>query len=90
MPPENFYKQNLVDLQATLKNLLKKRNLFGWLRFAMVILIACTYFIFPLGLIVVTFTILLLLVVLTRLIYADLNNKIIIESTKNIINFNED
>ena len=90
MPPENFYKQNLLDLQATLKNLLKKRNVFGWLRFAMVILIACTYFIFPLGLVVVTFTILLLLIVFTRLIYADLNNKIIIETTQNLININED
>ena len=90
MPPENFYKQNILDLQATLKNLLKKRNIFGWLRFAMVIFIACTYFIFPLGLVVVTFTILLLLIVFTRLIYADLNNKIIIETTQNLININED
>ncbi len=90
MLPEIFYQQKLIKLTETIKALLKKRSLFGWLRFAMVIFIACTYFIFPLGWAIVTIALFLLLFIFIRIIYADLKNKAIIETTQNLIAINED
>ena len=90
MLPELFYTQKLIELKQTLQYRLKKRNLFGWSRFVMVALIACTYFLLPLGWIVVATTIIGLLVVFTRLIYADLKNKTTIENIRNLIIINEE
>ena len=91
MLPADFYKQNLSELQETLQNQLKKRSLFGWSRFGLVaLLIFIAYLVWPLGWLYITASIILILIVFTRLIFADLRNKTNIEKTRNLISINED
>lgn len=71
--------------------LLKKKSALAWLRFAAVMgLGACWYFLYPLGLWYALVPSFVLLIVFTRLIFSDLNNKSVIEHTKHLIAVNDD
>ncbi len=91
MQAEIYYKERIATLQQQLQQLLSKKSLLGWLRFAVIILlIAAIYFFLPLGWIYVTASAVLLFIVFTRLLFTDLNNKTTIENTRYLITINED
>ena len=91
MPPDIYYIQRLTELQSALEVNLQKKRLLGWSRFAaVVILITGIYFLLPLGWVYVSITALLLLIVFSKLIFADLHNKNAIENTRYLITINED
>ncbi len=90
MQPETYYKQRLDKLKLDLKTLLKKRSTLAWLRFAAVVgIVACVYFLFPFGWIYVLAPGLLLLIVFTRLIFADLKNRSAIEHHDHLVAITE-
>lgn len=90
-PPETYYQQKLAELQQTLNGHLKKQRLFGWLRFAMIVLlIAAVYFLLPMGWSVVVITVIVLLVIFGRIILTDVRNKSAIENIRYLTTINED
>ncbi|MBL0202418.1 MAG: hypothetical protein IPP81_20355 [Chitinophagaceae bacterium] len=90
MRPGEYYNGRVIALQDDLKLLTKKRTMLAWLRFAVVAgIIACCYFLLPLGLLYCIIPGILLLFLFTRLIFADLNNKSLIEHTKKLLTVNE-
>lgn len=65
--------------------------MFAWLRFAVVVgIIACCYFLLPFGLLYCIIPGVLLLILFTRLIFADLRNKSLLGHTKYMLEVNED
>ena len=91
MLPGEYYKQRLTSLQIDLNLLIKKKSTLAWLRFAAIAGIAAVwYFLIPFGLWYVLIPGFLLLVLFTRLIFADLKNKSAIEYHKILIKINED
>jgi hypothetical protein len=91
MAPEIYYKERITSLQQQLQQLLSKKSLLGWLRFAVVVLlIAAFYFLLPLGWIYVTVSAVILSIIFTRLLFTDLRNKTAIENTRHLITINED
>ncbi len=91
MLPETFYKERLIHLDVELTSLLKKKSLFGWLRFACIAgIVACWYFLYPFGLLSVLIPVAVLLIVFTRLVFADLKNKSAIGYTQFLQTINED
>ena len=91
MEPIDFYKQQIQDLESQLKKLQQRKSYFGWLRFsAIAAIIAVFYFLYSLGIWYVIITIILLLVIFTRLLLADLKNKAAITYTAHLININKD
>ena len=90
MQPEEYYKQRLKKLGIEQDLLLKRKSTLAWLRFAAIIgIIACVYFLLPYGWLYILAPALLLLIVFTRLIFADLRNKSAIEHNKRLIAINE-
>jgi len=91
MEPGEYYKSRIIALQDELKLLTKKRTILAWLRFAVVVSIAaCCYFLLPFGVFYCIIPGILLLFIFTRLIFADLRNKSLIEHTKYMLEVNED
>ncbi|MEP6677502.1 MAG: hypothetical protein ABJA78_20235 [Ferruginibacter sp.] len=91
MQPENYYPQRLEALQQQLNILLRKKSLLGWLRFASVAAIGgVIYFLWSYGWLYVTIPSVILLIVFTRLLFADLNNKAVIRHTYQLINITND
>lgn len=91
MQPVEFYTERQTTLLAQLKALQQKKSAFGWLRFgSIVLLIAAGYLLWSLGWPYVTAAALLLAVVFTRLVFADLANKAAIAHTQHLININAD
>ncbi len=91
MKPGEYYNTRIAALQDELKLLIKKRTMLAWLRFAVVIGIpACCYFLLPFGLLFCIIPAILLLVLFTRLVFGDLNNKSSIEHTKYLLELNGD
>ena len=91
MEPIDFYKQQIQDLESQLKKLQQRKSYFGWLRFsAIAAIIAVFYFLYSLGIWYVIITIILLLVIFTRLLLADLKNKAAITYTAHLIHINKD
>jgi predicted DNA-binding protein YlxM (UPF0122 family) len=90
MQPEEYYKQRSIELKEELQVLVKRKSTLGWLRFAAIIcIIASVYFLFPYGWVYILVPALLLLVIFTRLVFADLNNKSAIEHNRHLIRINE-
>ena len=91
MAPGEYYKQRLALLHIYLTRLYKKKSTLAWLRFAAIIGIgACWYFLLPYGLLYLLIPGFLLLVLFTRLVFADLKNKSIIIHNRFLISINED
>ena len=91
MPTVEFYKQRLDLLQTDLNLLHKKKSMLGWLRFAAIAGAATGFYILmPFGMWYALAPGILLLVLFTRLVLADLKNKSSINHLKNLVNINED
>ncbi len=91
MEPGEYYNSRIITLQHDLKLLTKKRAMLAWVRFAVVIGIAAScYFLLPFGLLFCIIPGILLLVLFTRLVFADLSNKSLIEHTTYLLAANED
>jgi hypothetical protein len=91
MERANFYKEQIQDLENRLKKLQQRKSYFGWLRFSSIAaIIAVFYFLYSLGIWYVIITIILLLIIFTRLLLADLKNKAAITYTSHLININKD
>ena len=91
MEPDEYYKSRLITLQHDLKLLTKKKAILAWVRFAVVIgIAACCYFLIPVGLFYCAIPVILLLILFTRLVFADLSNKSSIEHTTHLLAVNED
>ncbi|HMK03770.1 MAG TPA: hypothetical protein VK489_06245, partial [Ferruginibacter sp.] len=84
------YKDSSHKLNLHLETLLKKKSTLGWLRFAAIIgIIAAAYFLYPYGWLYMLVPALLLLIVFTRLVFADLSNRSAIEHNRHLITINE-
>ncbi len=91
MPPKEYYKQRIKDLQSYLAILYKRKSLYGWLRFSVIIIIAAAwYFLFAVNVFYALIPSLLLLTVFTRLVFADIRNKTAIEHHNYLVKINED
>lgn len=91
MVPETFYTERLEKLQQELTALRQRKSSLGWLRFGSIVaIIAGVYFLWSLGWPYVTMAALLLLIVFTRLVFADLKNQAAIEHTILLIKINQD
>ena len=91
MLPANYYTERIAVLEQQLQQLLKKKSILGWLRFAVVaLLIGAIYFLLSLGWMYVAIAASLLLIAFTRLLFTDLRNKSNIENTRHLIAINED
>jgi len=91
MPPGEFYKQRIEALQKDLSLLHKKKSNLAWLRFASISgIIAAWYFLIPFGLWYVLVPAFLLMILFTRLVFADIKNKSAIEHQKILVSINED
>ena len=91
MPPAIYYEERIGKLQQQLEQLLKKKSLLGWLRFAAVAgIVPAIYFLLSLGLVYVIATILFLVIVFARLIFIDLENKSMIKHTVHLKKINEE
>jgi len=91
MEPNQFYQQQIKDLQSQLKKLQQKKSAFGWLRFGSIAgIVAAFYLLWSLGIWYVIIAGIALLTLFIRLLYADLKNKSAIDHTNNLIKINED
>jgi len=91
MVPEIYYKQQLNDLQLTIEERLKKQRLLGWGRFSIIaILVLGIYLLLPFGWLVITVVSLVLVIIFTRLVFTDLNNKTALANTRHLITICED
>jgi hypothetical protein len=91
MIPDDYYKQQLKALETALRLLITKKSQLAWLRFAAIIGIpASWYVLYNSGWNYVTVACLLLLIIFTRLVFADLKNKAAIEHTNFLIAINKD
>ena len=86
-----FYKQKLALLQTDLNQLYKKKSILGWFRLAAIAgVIAAVYFLLPYGIWYLIISGALLLMLFTRLVFADLKNKSSITHLKHLITINDD
>jgi DNA mismatch repair ATPase MutS len=91
MDPFEFYTSRITGLQQQLKKLQQKKSAFGWLRFGSIAgIIAAFYFLYSLGIWYVISVSILLLIVFTRLLLADLKNKSAIAHTGYLLKINTD
>lgn len=86
-----FYKQRLHELQTELEQLNKRKSLLGWLRFASIIGAgAGFYFLLSYGILYALLSAVLLLILFTRLVLADLKNRSSIKHLEYLVQINED
>ncbi len=90
MGAAEYYKQRVTSLNIESTLLHKKKSRLAWLRFAAIISIAaCLFFLVPFGLWYILIPVFLLLVLFTRLVFADLKNKAAIEHNRFLTSINE-
>lgn len=90
MELKEFYRKRLEELKTELKKLKQRKSSFGWLRLGAIIgLFVGFYLLWSLGIWYVVIASVLLLIVFTQLVYADLRNHHKIENTSKLININE-
>lgn len=91
MRPDAYYNQRLTALEIDLKRLYKKKITIAWLRFISITGIAISwYFLAPYGVGYGLIPSLFLLIIFSRLVFADLKNRTAIEQQKHLITINED
>ena len=91
MEPFEFYQIRIDSLQQQLKKLQQKKSAFGWLRFGSIAgIIAAFYFLYSLGILYVIIVSVVLLIIFTRLLLADLKNKSAIAHTGYLLKINTD
>ena len=91
MIPPNFYRTRIESLRQQLKKLEQKKSIFGWLRFGSVAaIIAAFYFLYSLGIWYAIIAGILLLIIFTKLLIADLKNKSAIAHTGYLLKINND
>ena len=91
MNPLEFYQSKIALLATKLKKLQQKKSAFGWLRFGSIsAIIAVFYFLWSLGMMYVIIVTIVLIIIFTRLLLADLKNKAAITNTVTLININKD
>ena len=91
MQPDTYYTQRLTTLQQQLAVLQIKKSRIAWLRFINVLaIVAGIYFLWSIGWMYVAGVALVLIVIFTRLVFADINNNKAITHGKHLIDINED
>ncbi len=91
MQPNLFYTRQIEVFTVQLQNLLRKKNILGWLRFATGVAAGLVlYFLIPVGAGYAIAATLLLLAIFARLLFTDLKNKAAIKNTLQLIKINED
>ena len=91
MQPGIYYEQRLIELDIDLNKLIKKKTRLAWFRFAAITGIAAAwYFLISYGLMYVFIFAIPLLILFTRLVFADLKNKSAIEHHKHLTTINKD
>ena len=91
MQPDTYYTQRLTTLQQQLAVLQIKKSRIAWLRFINVLaIVAGIYFLWSIGWMYVAGVALVLIVIFTRLVFADINNNKAITHTNHLIGINED
>ena len=91
MQPDTYYTQRLTALQQQLAVLQIKKSRIAWLRFINVLaIVAGIYFLWSIGWVYVLSIALVLIVIFTRLVFADINNNKAITHTNHLIGINED
>lgn len=91
MQPLEYYNKRLTNLNTELQQLLKKKSILAWLRFAAVAaMLLMAYLLLPLGWAYVAVPALVLVALFTRFVFADLKNRWRIEHTRFLIDINED
>ncbi len=91
MPPDSYYTQRLTILQQQLAILQIKKSRIAWLRFINIaLLFAAMYFLWPMSWPYISGTAILLVIVFTRLVFADIKNNKAITHTNHLIGINED
>lgn len=89
--PSAYYQKRILKLQQTLLQLQQKNKLLGWGRLcSSAPAIPVLYWLWPLGWLYIVPVTLLFLIVFTRLIFIDLDNKVAINHHKNLLLINED
>ncbi len=91
MEPIDFYNNRIQDLESDLKKLKQKKSYLGWLRFGSIAaIIIAFYVLWSLGVLYVIIASVLLLIIFTKLLFADLANKEAINYVNHLININRD
>ena len=91
IPTADYYQKRITQLQSILLQLQQKNKLLGWGRLCSSVgAIPVLYWIWPLGWLYIIPVALLFLIVFTKLILLDLDNKTSIKHHKNLIIINED
>ena len=91
MQPAEYYDKRLTLLGTDLSKLLTKKSRLGWARFFVMLLIAgCFYFLFPYGWSYVTTAAGILSAGFIKLVFADIDNKKLIQHTQQLIEINQD
>lgn len=89
--PADYYQERITHLQQALLQLQQKNKLLGWGRLCSSVgAIPVLYWLWPLGWLYVVPVALVFLIVFTRLIFIDMDNKTAINHQKNLIIINED
>jgi len=91
MPPDTYYAERKKLLEQQYQQLIKKKSILGWLRFAAVVVIGLTiYFLWPVGIGYIMPATIVLLILFTQLIFIDLKNTAAIKHTRHSIKINDD
>lgn len=91
MLPEAYYQQRITDLTAGKSTLLTKKSRLGWARFFSIAAIALAlYLLIPYGWMYAVSAVIVLLVVFTRLVFADIDNNKAVVHTEQLIDINND
>jgi hypothetical protein len=86
-----FYTLRLESLQAQLSLLLKKKTQLGWARFLTMLSIAIgIYFLVHVSILYTIIVTIILLAIFIKFVYADTDNKALLQHTKHLIQINED
>lgn len=90
IPAADFYRQRIETLKTQHQQLVRKKSILAWLRFAAVMAIAMAlYFLLPVGISYAVLAALLLLAVFIRLIFIDLDNKAAIKNNRHLVAIND-
>ena len=85
-----FYESRISELKVQLKKYQNKKSALGWIRLGpLVALFVAFYFLLSVGLIYLLIAVIIIILVFIKLLYADLDNKNLIDKTKVLIAINE-
>ena len=89
--PQTYYAGRIQILEQQYQQLLTQKSKLGWLRFAAVVTIGLAiYFLLPFGIGYTVAAVTVLVILFTRLIFADLKNKLAIKHTLHLKKINEE